>query len=227
MKKLITLITFILFTGTFYAQVNYSTDQRLVGDNVDYGLGIHVGAFDCNSWVKYPYTIGADFQFNYVPDVMKKWFIGTEVGAFYAGSGADKFGRKTSGMYADFTFYPGLSFPVGSNYMEEDNATLRYKKMAESRKFRVGMGFTIATPLYKNSSGINTNLKTIKTGFGFSFRTSYDLPKRLTIFGDATRISRDLDGLARESSASLEPYVSNNHKVTYYYKLGILWNFVR
>ena len=109
--------------------------------------------------------------------------------------------------------------------MSEDNPMLRLKKMISARKFRVGAGFTIAVPLSVNSDGVGVNTDNIKPGFGFSFRTSYDLANRLTLFANGTRISRDLDGLGYVSETSSEPVPGNEHKVTYYYKIGVLWNF--
>jgi hypothetical protein len=204
-------------------------NEALVGESSDYSLGIHTGVFDCNQTLRYPYNIGVVGQFNYIPDVTKNWYFGAELGAFYT-QGQEKgdiWGRSTKAAFADITVYPGLSFPVGSSFAQEDNATLRLKKLAQSRKFRIGLGFTIALPLLKKSSGITVNNEPINAGFGFSLRTSYDLPNRLTLFFNATRIGKDLDGLAFANNNTTELHEDNDYKVSYYYKLGILWNFSR
>jgi hypothetical protein len=204
------------------------TEENLNGEFSDYSIGIHTGAFDCNQTVKYPYNIGVVGQYNYVPDVSKNWYFGAELGAFYTQGKekADNYGRSVKSALADLTIYPGLSFPLSSEFASEDNAVLRLKKMAQARKFRVGLGFTVVMPLIKKSEGVGVNVDAVKAGFGFSMRTSYDLPNRLTLFANASRIGRDLDGLGFVSSTSTEKVAGNESKVSYYYKLGVLWNFV-
>lgn len=230
MKKsfvLLVILSFLYFSLSAQ-QGMLVADENLNGEGSDYSLGIHTGAFDCNQTVKYPYTIGVLGQYNYVPDVSKNWYFGAELGAFYTQGKEkdDKYGRLVKAAFADLTIYPGLSFPLGSEFAEEDNAVLRLKKMAQARKFRIGLGFTVAMPLIKKSEGVGVNVDPIKAGFGFSLRTSYDLPNRLTLFANATRIGRDLDGLGFVNSTSTERIAANEHKVSYYYKLGILWNFL-
>lgn len=205
------------------------SDEPFFGESADFLIGINSGVFDCNSWVKYPYNIGAVAQFNYFPDLTKNWFFGAEVGAFYTQSTekGDKWGRESKGAFADITLYPGLSFPIGNSFSAEDNEVLRLKKLAQARKFKVGLGFTIAIPIVKKSEGVGVNVDAVKPGFGFSARTSYDLNKRLSIFANATRIGRDLDGLGFINKTSTERIEGNKYKVTYYYKIGVLWNFIR
>lgn len=203
-----------------------TSEEDLTGEASEFLVGIHTGLFDCNQTVKYPYNIGILAQYNYIPDVSKKLFIGAELGAFYTGSKEDDYFRKTRVSLADITFYPGLSFPVGANLSPDDTATKRLKKLANSRKFRVGLGFTIALPLLKKSEGSRVNTDAIKPGIGFSLRTSFELPNRLTLFGHATRIGRDLDGYSTLNPSSVEPSSDNENNATYYYKLGLLWNFM-
>lgn len=230
MKKsfvLFVIISFFYFSSSAQ-QGMLVADENLNGEGSDYSLGIHTGVFDCNQTVKYPYNIGILGQYNYIPDVSKNWYFGAELGAFYTQGKEkdDKYGRSVKAAFADLTIYPGLSFPLGSEFAEEDNAVLRLKKMAQARKFRIGLGFTVAMPLIKKSEGHGVNVDPVKAGFGFSLRTSYDLPNRLTLFANATRIGRDLDGLGFVSSTSTERIEANEHKVSYYYKVGILWNFL-
>jgi hypothetical protein len=226
------LIGFVLsfiFPAVNAQQGMLTAEETLLGEASDFSLGIHTGAFDCNQTVKYPYNIGVVGQYNYTPDVSKNWFFGAELGAFYTQGNekSDNYGRKVKGAFADITVYPGLSFPIGTSFAEEDNATLRLKKLAQARKFRIGLGFTVALPLIKKSEGVGVNLDPVKAGFGFSLRTSYDLPNRLTIFANGTRIGSDLDGLGFVNNTSTERIAGNEKKVSYYYKIGVLWNFVK
>ena len=231
-KSLQLLLIGFLFTLSFTAlnaqQGMLSSEETLLGESSDFSVGIHTGIFDCNQTVKYPYNIGVVGQYNYTPDISKNWFFGAELGAFYTQGKEkdDKWGRKVSAAFADITVYPGLSFPIGTSYAEEDNATLRLKKLAQSRKFRIGLGFTVSLPLLKKSEGQGVNLDPVKAGFGFSLRTSYDLPNRLTVFANGTRIGRDLDGFGFVNTNSTEKITGNEKNVSYYYKVGVLWNFM-
>jgi len=226
---LIGFVLLFIFPTVNAQQGMLISEETLLGEASDFSIGIHTGAFDCNQTVKYPYNIGVVGQYNYTPDVSKNWFFGAELGAFYTQGNekADNWGRKVKGAFADITVYPGLSFPIGTSFAEEDNATLRLKKLAQARKFRIGLGFTVALPLIKKSEGVGVNLDPVKAGFGFSLRTSYDLPNRLTIFANGTRIGRDLDGLGFVNNTSTERIAGNLKKVSYYYKIGVLWNFVK
>lgn len=230
MKKLLNILSIFSFTLLSFPSIAQqgmlTSEEGLVGDASEFLIGIHTGLFDCNQTIKYPYNIGVLAQYNYIPDVTKKLFIGGELGAFYSGSKADDYGRKTRVTLADITVYPGLSFPVGANLSSNDNTTRRLKKLSKSRKLSVGLGFTVAIPLHRKSEGSRVNTEAIKPGLGFSIRTSFDLPNRLTLFGHATRIGRDLDGYSNYSINSIEPSSDNEKNATYYYKLGLLWNFL-
>lgn len=223
------IVIFLSSAALSAQQGMLTSEEALLGEASDFSIGIHTGVFDCNQTVKYPYNIGVVGQYNYTPDISKNWFFGAEVGAFYTQGKekADNYGRSVKGAIVDITVYPGLSFPIGTSFAEEDNATLRLKKLAQARKFRIGLGFTVAFPAIKNSEGVGVNQDAVKTGFGFSLRTSYDLPNRLTVFANGTRIGRDLDGLGFVSSSSTEKIAGNEKSVSYYYKIGVLWNFIK
>lgn len=230
-KSLLLLILGIVIsftaTNTNAQDTTSPSEEPFFGESADFLIGINSGLFDCNSWVKYPYNIGAVAQFNYIPDLTKNWFFGAEVGAFYTAAKGDKYARETKAAFADISLYPGLSFPIGTSFSAEDNEVLRLKKLAQARKFKVGLGFTVAVPIVKKSEGVGVNVDAVKPGFGFSARTSYDLTRRLAIFANATRIGKDLDGLGFINKTSTERIEGNKYKVTYYYKIGVLWNFIR
>lgn len=231
MRRIILIITVFVITlsfGSLSAQEGMLTsEETLIGESSDFFIGLHTGIFDCNQTVKYPYNFGAIAQYNYIPDVSKKWFFGGELGVFYVSGKEDALDRKTKLALADITVYPGISFPISSKINPDDNAALRLKKLANSRRVRVGLGFTAVLPLLKKSEGHGVNIDGIKPGIGFSLRTSYDLPNRMTLFLNITRIGRDLDGFAYKSSTSLERSNGNKHDESYYYKIGFMWNFIK
>ncbi len=231
MKKLLLSIAFFTFTLSFNSlnaqEGMLTSEEALIGESSDFFVGLHTGIFDCNQTTKYPYNIGVIAQYNYIPDVAKKWFFGAELGTFYVFGKKDALDRKTRLALGDITVYPGMSFPINTKINPDDNAALRLKKLSKSRRVRIGLGFTAAFPLMKKSSGPGVNVDAIKAGIGFSLRSSYDLPNRMTLFLNVTSIGRDMDGLAYKSSTSLERSNGNKHNVSYYYKIGIMWNFLK
>jgi len=203
-----------------------TSEEELLGETSEFAIGLHSGIFDCNQSVTYPFNIGVVAQYNYIPDVSGKWFFGSELGTFYTASGEDKLHRKTKLAIMDISIYPGISFPINAKITSDDNKVLRLKKLAQARKFRVALGLAIAIPLMKKSEGPGVNLDAIKPGLGVTLRTSYDLPNRLTLFWNVTRIGRDLDGYAYKSPTSNERSNGNKHNLSYFHKIGVLWNFL-
>ena len=230
MKKILyilSILTFIIISLNINAQQGILlSDEELLSEDSEFAIGIHTGIFDCNQTVKYPYNIGILAQYNYIPNIAKNWYFGGEVGAFFTSSPADEYGRKTQVFLTDITVYPGMSFPIGVKISPDDNVTTKLKKLRNARKFKIGLGFTVVLPLQKRSSGSRVNNEAIKPSIGFSLRTSYDLPNRLTLFANATRVGSDLDGYSLVNTTRLEPSSDNENSTTYYYKLGILWNFL-
>lgn len=230
MKKLIALSCFLILftTSDLFSQANdYISGDYLLKESFDFSLGVNTGFFDSNQHPTYPFNFGVVAQYNYVPDVSKKWFFGAEVGAFYTQveEKPEKWGRSLRAAFADITIYPGISFPLNTKYSEDDNPASRLRKMNDARKFRVGLGFTVAIPLMVESEGIGANPDQVKTGIGFSLRTSYDFTNRLTLFANGTRIGRDMDGFGHVGNSDIIAS-GNEHKATYYYKVGVLWHFI-
>ena len=224
----ITVFVMALSLSSLSAQEGMLTsEETLLGESSDFFVGLHTGIFDCNQTTKYPFNIGVVAQYNYVPDVSKKWFFGAELGAFYVYGKEDALNRTTKLGLGDITVFPGISFPVFTKIRTTDNTSLRLKKISRSRRIRLGLGFTAVFPLLKGSEGPGVNVDAIKPGYGFSWRSSLDLPKRITVFINLTRIGRDLDGLAYKSSTSFERSNGNKHGESYYYKVGIMWNFLK
>ncbi len=198
-----------------------------LNDASDFSVGIHTGLFDSNQSVYFPYNIGIVSKFDYTPDIFKKLFLGTEAGMFFTASQKDDLGRETRLVFTDISLYPGMSFPIKSNISPDDSPKSVLRKLKNQRKIKVAFGLNIAIPLRKNSYGSGVNNDAIKTGLGLTLRTSYDLPNRVTLFANVTRISKDLDGYAYKGNGTLERSNGNKHNVSYILKLGASWNFLR
>ena len=201
-----------------------TSEEELIGETSEFSFGLHTGIFDCNQSYNYPFNIGVVAQYHYVPDISKKMFFGTEMGIFYTTGREDKLNRKTKLTIMDISVFPGLSFPINSKITSNDNSLTRMKKLSKARKISFALGLALAIPLQKKSEGHGVNINAIKPGLGLTLRTSYDMPNRLMVFLSATRIGRDLDGYAYQSSTSNVRSNGNKHNATYYYKFGILWN---
>ncbi len=195
-------------------------------ESIDFSIGLHTGFFDSNQSLAFPYNIGMLAQFDYTPNISKKLYLGTEAGMFFTASSKDKLGRETRVVIADISIYPGLSFPIHSNISPDDKIMTKIRKLRKMRKFKVGFGVNIAIPVQKRSAGNGVNNNAIKTGIGLTLRTSYDLPNRMSLFANLTRISRDLDGYAYKNDSSMERSNGNRHNATYIFKLGFIWNFL-
>ena len=218
---------FFAFSGNISAQHGMLTSKNdIIGEASEFFIGLHSGIFDANQTGRYPYNIGVVVKYNYIPNVTKRLFLGSELGVFYVTSDKDDLFRKLQATFLDMTFYPGYSIPLGTKIRVQDNASIRVKKFSQARKFKIGMGFTVIVPLKVSSTGATTNnSEAVKSGIGVSLRTSFDLPNRVSLFASVTRIGRDLDGFGVHPG-SIEPHAGNLHDVSYYLKVGFSWNFL-
>ena len=220
------VLSLLLFNITVNGQqVMQFSSNDIVGESAELQVGIHSGIFDCNQTIFFPYNVGVVIQYNYIPDITKKLFLGAEVGTFFTASDIDDNNRKTQAAFTDITIYPGLSFPLNLDLKSNDSAKSRFNKLASTRRFRIGLGFTVAIPIRKRATGSNVNNDAVKTGVGFSLRTSYEMKDRLSIFFNVTRIGRDMDAYSYVDNTTVRT-PGNEHNVTYIYKLGMLWNFL-
>lgn len=219
------MVMFIVFLSLTVNAQSDNKKENLMGLRSQVSAGLHFGIFDSNQSVKYPLSFGVAAKYEYIPNMMKNFFIGSEIGAFYSTSKLDKLNRKTNILLSDISIYPGYIFALGADFSENDSEVIRMKKMAKAKKIKVGLGLTVAFPLSKNSEGHGVNLNEIKPGVGFSFLTSYTLTNQLNVFFNATRIGRDLDGYAYVNDSSDVRSNGNKHNVSYYYKLGLMRNF--
>ena len=232
MKIYFKYITYSFLFGLFFSfpvlvqGQNYQAIPEL-NDVSDFSIGIHTGIFDSNQSVYFPYNIGINSKFEYTPDIFKKLFLGTEAGMFFTASQKDKLGRETRLVFADVSLYPGISIPLKSGISPDDKPKTIIRKLKRQRKIKLALGLNIAIPIKKQSYGSGVNNNAIRSGIGLTLRTSYDLPNRITVFANVSRISKDLDGYAYKSENSSERSNGNKYNVSYIMKLGVSWNFLR
>lgn len=226
--QLVTKIVIILsvMTLSLNAQQEIIINNNIDQESSEIFIGVHSGFFDSNQH-SIAYNIGVISKYHYIPYESGRWFLGGELGMFYASSKIDKLDRNTKVGIVDISVYPGYSIPIGINIKPDDTVSKRYKKLASARKLRFGLGLAIAIPVLKRSEGGGVNLNEIKPYIGFSLKSSYDLHNRISLFGSVTRIGRDLDGFAYRSETSPERSNGNKHDVTYYFKFGVIWNFIK
>lgn len=218
------IVVLVFFSTKSNAQSGMLTSsENLFGESSNYYVGIHSGLFDSNQHGGYAFNIGGLIQYNYTPDSRTNWFIGTELGAFYAQSKLDDQNRQTKLTIVDISIIPSLSFPIATGISFNDGTTMRRKKQSKAKKIKVGLGITAAIPLIKASKGSGINLNAIKTGFGFSLKSSVDLPYNFGLLMSVSRIGTDLDGYAYITDNSTTRSNGNKHNVTYYYKFGLLY----
>lgn len=208
------------------AQQKYIVNNNIDGESSDFLIGIHTGLFDSNQHTT-AYNIGVVSKYNYIPYSSGRWFLGSELGMFYATSKADDLNRSTKVGIVDISIFPGYSIPIRVNLKSDDSISKKYKKLENARKLRFGLGLAVSIPIFKRSEGGGVNVDEIKPYFGLSAKSSLDLNYRISLFGTITRIGRDMDGLAYKSETSTDRSNGNDHDVTYYFKFGVLWNFIK
>ena len=228
MKKMYLVKTIIFILVIFSTKTNaqggmLTSFENLIGESSNYYVGLHSGLFDSNQHGGYAFNIGGLIQYNYTPESRTNWFLWNELGAFYVQSKLDDQNRQTKLTIIDLSIIPSIYFPIGAGISIDDNYTLKRKKRLKAKKFKIGLGFTAAIPLYKGSSGSGVNLDAIKPGFGFSLKTSIDLLYNIGLYMSATRVGTDLDGYAYTDDTSTTKSNGNRHNVSYYYKFGLLY----
>ena len=221
-KALLFIPLFLIYTVSFISA--QSSIHSIIGESYKLSGGIHSGIFDSNHAGNYPMNIGVVLQYNYYPDIRNNLFFGGELGSFFAFSDTDKYGRKTRDVFIDFSFYPGISFPLEKNGQTFKNPKKLIKYYKEVRRLDVSLGFIAVFPTRKRSEGGGVNNTTIKPSIGFSLRASYELKNRISIFFNTSRINRDLDGYG---VIGTNPNKFNKNSVTYIHKIGMIYTFIR
>lgn len=222
MKNIVLLFS-IYFVFSNVNMVAQSSVHNLDGESYNVSAGIHSGVFDSNHKGSYPLNIGVVLQYDYYPDIRNNLFFGSELGTFFAFSDTDVYGRKTRDVFVDITLYPGISIPLEKRKAKNKNPQKLIKYFKDVRRLNLALGFTVIYPLRKRSEGSGVNIDAIKPAIGFSFRSSYELKNRVSAFLNISRISKDLDGYAVTGTTI---HMDNVNKVTYVFKLGILYSFI-
>jgi len=215
----------MMFVSTTIAQGDMMTrEEKLVGSSTDFSVGIHSGIFDCNQEYDYPFNIGLVGQYNYTPNVMKNWFIGGEAGVFFTQSPEDGNFREMGAIVGHVSLFPGYSINLDKKeFPEEDD----FNSKLNSKKLNLGLGLTLGVPIKTYSSGSTYHEDNADTGFGFSGFMSYDVSRKLNIFGSVSRVGADMDGFGYDPETD-DRTIGNDYKVSYWGKIGIAYNlFVR
>lgn len=195
-------------------------EEKLVGSTSDFLVGVHTGIFDCNQTIKYPLNYGFMAQYNYTPDVMKSWYMGAELGAFYTQSSEDDNLRTLGAMIGHFSIYPGYTIEIGKKeYPEEDDLQARIK----SKKLRLAAGVTLGLPIKTYSSGTTYDADNAKAGFGFTGMVLYEMPNRLNLLGSVSYVGSDMDGFGFDPETG-DRTPGNEVKASWWYKIGIAYN---
>lgn len=223
--KSISTIFFVLcasciLTISIYAQDTYKTTS-LVGSGYDLYLGVHSGIYDCNQSFDYPYNLGVFTQFNYSPEVMENFFMGVELGAFFAQGGENEWSMDNGIYIGHVSIYPGFSLPLAKRKLSE-KAELHSRLYA--RKLRFAGGVTYGLPFTVTGYRLMPGREFASSGLGFSGMILLDIGSRMSLLLSGTRLYSDTDGLGFKPDGARNP--GNLHDRSYWYKLGIAYNLV-
>ena len=195
-------------------------EEKLLGSDSELLIGLHSGIFDCNQEYNYPFNIGAIAQYNYTPNVLKNWFVGSELGVFFTQNGEDGNLREMGAIIGHFSIYPGIAIDLNKKeFPEEEN----FSDNMRSNKLKFAAGITVGLPVKTYSSGSTYDPSNADSGFGFTGMVSYQMPNKLNIFASATRVGADMDGFGYDP-VSGDSTPGNEGKVSYWYKIGIAYN---
>ena len=197
-------------------------EEKLIGSTSDFLVGLHSGIFDCNQDYNYPFNLGVVGQYNYTPNVLKMWYLGAELGAFYTQNGEDGNLRTMGAMVSHFSIYPGVSFELNKKEYPEDES---FREKIKSRKLKFAAGFTVGVPLKTYSSGIHYDPSNAKTGIGFTAMSVFEINHKLNVFGSFTRVNADMDGFGFDPETG-DRTPGNKHDVSYWVKLGLAYNLL-
>ena len=220
----ILFVTAWFFTlGALSAQGDLLTrEEKLIGSSSDFLIGLHSGIFDCNQDYNYPYNLGIVGQYNYTPNVLKNWFMGAEIGAFFAQNGLDGNNREMGTLISHLSIYPGISFDLNKReYPEEEDLSQKLK----SKKLKFAVGVTLGVPIKTFSTGIHYDPDNAKTGIGFTAMSIFEMSPRLSFFGSITRVGADMDGFGYYPESG-DLFEGNKHKLSYWAKIGLAYNLM-
>ena len=90
-------------------------------------------------------------QYNYVPNAMKMWYFGAEVGAFYAQNGLDGNEREMGILAAHVSVFPGVKFNFKGKKFDNEGD---FRKGAFASSLKLALGPTVGIPLKTYGTGI-------------------------------------------------------------------------
>jgi hypothetical protein len=220
----ITLLTFLFISSigiSAFAQGDMITRQeKLVGSTSDFLVGFHTGFFDCNQRYFYPLNLGVMGQYNYIPNAMKMWYFGAEIGAFYAQNGLDGNNREMGLLATHISIFPGLKFNFrGRKYDNEGD----FRQGAFASSLKIALGPTVGIPLKTYGTGPYYHPENAHAGFGFTAMALYQVTQRFSLFVSSTYIAADMDGFGfdPETGAMIG---GNEYNASWWYKVGFAYN---
>ncbi len=215
-SRIFFILSFVLssFSGVFAQQTkdNAMDVSPIPGTKWDILGGIHIGAFDCNQTVKYPFSFGASFAVQYTPQIKYPAFLGLSLGGILikGEEEPDHWGRNIDMSLFDLFMHVGYHLDLNDG-----------KDMSTNYKLKVALGLPYVDFIQIKSKG--PGFQKPSGGIGFGAMVMLDLPNRLSLMGTVYRIGKDLDGFGYSRSGDI--LEANSHSVSYLYKWGIFWRF--
>lgn len=219
LPKLFVLFTIVLFTSQVFAQSTVVQEEKLVGKDSEFLVGLHTGIYDCNQEYSYPVNLGLNLQYNFIPNVFKKFFFGGELGVFYSANPEDGNFRTRNTLLANLTLYPGLKFNLNKKEFPEEVGSVAE---AVSRKASIAIGLTGGLPLVVKGTGSTFNADHAKMGIGFSILGDYEITSKIAVFGSFSWINKDTDGFGWTTDRK-EKTPGNEFDQTFFGKLGVAY----
>lgn len=217
LRNVLSLFAMVIFTYPLISQNAVVQEQRLIGSESDFMIGLHTGIYDCNQEYSYPINLGLNLQYNYTPNIFKKFFFGGELGVFYSWNPEDGNFRTRNTTLANLTIYPGLKFNLSKKEFPEEVSSVAE---AVSRKASIAAGFTVGLPLVVNGTGSTFNADHAATGIGVSILGDYEITERIAVFGSFSWINKDTDGFGWTADRA-EKTIGNEYDQTFFGKLGV------
>lgn len=211
------LLAVVLSSIQLISQSAVVQEQRLVGSESDFIIGLHTGIYDCNQEYFYPINLGLNVKYNYTPNIFKKFFFGGELGVFYSWNPEDGNVRTRNTTLANLTLYPGLKFDLNKKEFPEEVGSVAE---AVLRKASIAIGLTGGLPLLVKGTGSTFNADHAKMGIGFSILGDYEITDKIAVFGSISWINRDTDGFGwTDNREEMTP--GNEYDQTLFGKLGV------
>lgn len=217
LRNVLVLFAVVLSSIQLISQSAVVQEQRLVGSESDFVVGLHTGIYDCNQDYVYPINLGLNLQYNYTPNIFKKFFFGGELGVFYSWNPEDGNLRTRNTTMANLTVYPGLKFNLNKKEFPEEVGSVAEAVM---RKASLAAGFTVGIPMVVKGEGSTFNADNAAIGIGFSILGDYEITDKIAVFGSISWINKDTDGFGWTADRA-DKTIGNEFDQTLFGKLGV------